>query len=364
MTHPPEPQPVGEPDWDRLRARTATAADALTVLREDQAARWAAAGRLPVEAYRDHLPGLTDEDVLVLIVGEVALRREAGEDPTPAEYQARFPHLADDIAVQFQLLPPEQIGCDPEAMGPRCDVYSLGVILYELLTGRVPFTGTPSEVLQKVLVEEPSSPVAFRPGLDPRLAAACLKAMAKDPRRRFASMGEFVTALDETMTPVPRRPRLTTRRVLLAAAVVALIAGGVVVWQVAGRRDRSPDANPLPAAAAAPHPLTRGSEWAGTFAFRGNPQFRGDVTLKVTDQDGQSFKGVYATEGGRFAWEAVGTAADGAVQWALTKALTDAAQGAGAAGVARVKGTYTDQKLTAVYDDHNSQADIALTRER
>src|SRR4051812_23910531 len=99
MTHPSDPQSVGEPNWDRLRSRAATAADPLTVIREDQAAPWAAGGRLPAEAYRDHLPTLTDEDLLVLLVGEVALHREAGEAPTAAEYQARFPHLADDIAV-------------------------------------------------------------------------------------------------------------------------------------------------------------------------------------------------------------------------------------------------------------------------
>jgi WD40 repeat protein len=71
----------------------------------DQAARWHAGERVPAEDYLAALPALagSPEEALVLIVGEVLLRRERGERPGLAEYAARFPHLADRLAVQFEV---------------------------------------------------------------------------------------------------------------------------------------------------------------------------------------------------------------------------------------------------------------------
>src|SRR4051794_21699030 len=90
--------------WDRFAARVGAAEDPVVVIREDQAERWAAGVGLSVEAYLDRLPALSDEDALVLILAEVGLRRETGEAPTAAEYQARFPRLAVDLGLQFDLL--------------------------------------------------------------------------------------------------------------------------------------------------------------------------------------------------------------------------------------------------------------------
>src|SRR5262249_25074570 len=73
---------------------------------------------------------------------------------------------------------------------------SLGVILYELLAGTRPFGGTATEVIGQILHVEPEPPSRRRPGIDPRLEAACLKAMAKDPAARFATMKEFAAAID------------------------------------------------------------------------------------------------------------------------------------------------------------------------
>jgi serine/threonine protein kinase len=90
---------------------------------------------------------------------------------------------------------PEQLSGRVEDLGPRCDVYSLGVILYELLTGRCPFEGPEAVVLANVLFVAPDRPSRRRPDLDPGLEAICQKAMSKRDEERHATMSELAVAL-------------------------------------------------------------------------------------------------------------------------------------------------------------------------
>jgi serine/threonine protein kinase len=92
---------------------------------------------------------------------------------------------------------PEQASGKVESIGPGCDIYSLGVIMYELLTGRVPFEGQEALVLGQILFVEPPPPSRYRSDLDPRLEAICMKAIAKSLERRYATMGEFAMALGD-----------------------------------------------------------------------------------------------------------------------------------------------------------------------
>ena len=91
---------------------------------------------------------------------------------------------------------PEQARGDVSALGPGCDIYSLGIILYELLVGRVPFVGPIMDVLVQQVRDEPTRPAQLRRDLDPHLEAICSKALAKSPSERFLSMSDLAAALE------------------------------------------------------------------------------------------------------------------------------------------------------------------------
>jgi predicted Ser/Thr protein kinase len=102
-----------------------------------------------------------------------------------------------------RYMPPEQIAGDVAATGPHSDIYSLGVVLYWMLTGRLPFEGGLKELLYQILTEPPPAPDKYAPWLDPRLSFAAVRAMAKKPADRFPSMAAFAKALDAIIAPAP-----------------------------------------------------------------------------------------------------------------------------------------------------------------
>jgi serine/threonine protein kinase len=108
-----------------------------------------------------------------------------------------------DIMGTPAYMPPEQINGDPSLIGPGTDIYSLGVVLFELLTGAVPFFGTDLMALAtQISVDTPPAPSVIHPGLDKRLDIICAQALAKKPSQRFASMQAFADAL----TPLASEP--------------------------------------------------------------------------------------------------------------------------------------------------------------
>jgi hypothetical protein len=139
---------------------------------------------------------------------------------------------------------PEQLSGVPEAQGPSCDVFSLGVILYELLTGQMPFGRTLQEVLLRIMTQDPAPPSTLRPGINPVLDAICLKALACKVEGRYRSMGELARALQVCQDGQERLKRRA--RFAGWGRLVAILGGGLMVAAAGAlmRGGRLPD--PLP----------------------------------------------------------------------------------------------------------------------
>jgi eukaryotic-like serine/threonine-protein kinase len=104
-----------------------------------------------------------------------------------------------------QYLSPEQ--AQGKETTPRSDIYSIGVILYEALTGRVPFQGDSAvAVALKQVSETPRRPSAINPNVPPALDAVVMRALAKDPEARFKDADAFLKALDAA-EKAPDQPR-------------------------------------------------------------------------------------------------------------------------------------------------------------
>lgn len=134
---------------------------------------------------------------------------------------------------------PEQVDGDLKRMGPASDIYSLGVILYELLTRKLPFQGSAAAVIGQIMTQDPTPISTHRPDVDPVLEAVCNKMIAKCIEDRFGSMREVAERLANWLQAEEATVAQDSRGQLVAAdrARAAPMGTGLpptTKWRIAG----------------------------------------------------------------------------------------------------------------------------------
>jgi len=155
-----------------------------------------------------------------------------------------------------EYMSPEQV--EGKETDPRSDIYSLGVILYEMVTGRVPFEGdTPFTIGVKHKSEPPQDPKELNVQIPEDLSRVILRCLEKDKAKRYQTAGEVRTELERiergiptTERVVPTKKPLTSREITVtfglkkllipALAIAVLIIAAVIIWQLLPKRQAVP----------------------------------------------------------------------------------------------------------------------------
>ncbi|HEX6644257.1 MAG TPA: serine/threonine-protein kinase [Gemmatimonadales bacterium] len=225
--------------------------------------RLAKSGELPVhEAVRllveivdalsyAHARGVVHRDVKpdnVMLSGRHALVMDFGVAKAVSEASGRNQLTTAGVALGTPAyMAPEQAAADPN-LDHRVDIYAVGAMGYELITGRPPFVGgTPQQVLAAHVTQPPEPVSRYRPGVSPALEAVIMRCLAKRPADRFQTADELHAQLEPLVTPSGGMTPTSTRPVegwkperrgrgAWIAAAVVLAAIAVAGWALGSKR--------------------------------------------------------------------------------------------------------------------------------
>lgn len=302
-----------------------------------QLARALAAAHQAGILHRDLKPG----NVILNSVGD-AIVMDFGLAQLSSAEDSRITHSGTFVGTPAYASP-EQLAGETRMLTASSDVYSLGVILFHMLTGRPPFEGSLAKVMKRALVDAPPPVSELRLDVPDSLTQICNRALLKEPAARFANMGELVGALERVLPDLPdaapppsdmgrdsaaettlisdvrlavdkspHLPAAARRRWLwgLGSAAAALLGGFICVWLFGNRLDDSR--------------LQPGTRWEGQFTFADSPpDAGGDAWLKVIRREGDEITAVYNAES-KFEWEVEGIAHKGTVNLRFVRVLSGA----------------------------------------
>lgn len=307
-----------------------------------------------------------------------------------------------DVFGTPEYMAPEQIREGARECSAQSDVYTLGAILFELLTGQPPFVGRNAfQTMELVANQTPPLPSQICPEVPRVLDEVCRRALARTPADRYESAEQFADALARA-TEVPgfenaasfepscvpaaasgrsflRRPRVRVMGTLL------VLAAAFVVWKsyrdkespessskVAGgdadAAERQSSAADSPGAGDNPPVATTewfpaGSHWIGTYAFLPAPdgQVDGNAEVIIESRDGDNFTAIYYAVQRTYAWKISGVVRGHQVEWQYTTAIRDN-ESKDVVGRTWVSGLLTGSELNAVWRQEDETCRLTFHR--
>ncbi len=150
---------------------------------------------------------------------------------------------------------PEQVSADPD-VDQRADIYAAGIVAYEMLAGKPPFTGNAQQVMSAHMVTPPSPLSAVQPSVPPAVAGIVMKCLEKQREARYQSADDLLSALEGLETPTGMlaggmagtgRPPGGKRIAVMVAAGIVIVAGATYALTSNGRRERWVGSDAIPA---------------------------------------------------------------------------------------------------------------------